>query len=276
MRKIKSILTVLCIVLGLVCVVGCKDSQKEKKIKDDIEALNKKLPIDIGSGFITKIDYSEGVATYNILLNEESFFSVDKLKGHEDLLKENLLIFFASSKDKGTTNDMLADGINYKYVYTGAKSGDKLEILVTYEDMKRSMNELASKEVLNERLLNNMIATENLQYPSDVAMGMRAMRCYREGDFVVFEVECDESLMDMEALEMNLAQMKEGSFKALIENPSAVVQLQSYIDNNVGLTYRYVGRDSGYIVDIEFTCDEIKSALSGKKQENPIAPLTEE
>lgn len=111
----------------------------------------------------------------------------------------------------------------------------------------------------NLSLLKLTINESNKVFPQEVEEGLVMKSMNLEGDYVIYEAECDEDIHDMDLLEMNKASMRAEIKKNL---GSSDPQIQMFRNNCIraekGIGYRYVGDTTGKSVVILFPYSELK------------------
>lgn len=112
----------------------------------------------------------------------------------------------------------------------------------------------------NLKFLKSMIEQTNNEYPQKLEEGITMQRIFLEGDYVVYQAEVDEDVIDMDLLEMN----KKGMKSAIKENldssdPEIKMFKNTCTKAEKGIAYKYVGDTSGKAVYIRFSCNELKN-----------------
>lgn len=150
----------------------------------------------------------------------------------------------------------------------GSSSNDNSDdIVVVADDEVMSEDEVVELAVEEEtvaeknlKFLKSIIAQTNSEYPQKLEEGITMRRIFLEDDYVVYQAEVDEDIIDMDLLEMN----KKGMKSAIKENLSAsdpeIKMFKSTCAKaEKGIAYKYVGDTSGQSVYIRFSCDELKN-----------------
>lgn len=109
------------------------------------------------------------------------------------------------------------------------------------------------------RFLNSMVEATNEGLPMDVEEGVKMTRVFVEGDYVIYILTCDEDVLDIDLLRKSKASMKKVIKENLSANdPDMERELQTMINAEKGVGYRYVGDTSGKSFTIEFPVSELK------------------
>lgn len=112
------------------------------------------------------------------------------------------------------------------------------------------------------RFLNSMIETTNESFPQDVEEGVKMTKVFLEGDYVVYILECDEDVLDMDLLRKSKDSMKKvikGNLSS--SDPDIERELKTCINAGKGLGYRYVGDTSRKSLTIQFSVKELTDIL---------------
>lgn len=115
-------------------------------------------------------------------------------------------------------------------------------------------------EEKNLRFLRSMIEETDNTFPQKIEEGVVMKKIYLEGDYVIYQAECDEDILDMKLLNQNKSNMKQAIKKNLkSSDPEITMFRKTCIKANKGLGYKYVGDTSGQSVLIRFSCKELES-----------------
>lgn len=113
----------------------------------------------------------------------------------------------------------------------------------------------------HERFLKEAIREGNKSFPQKAAEGMIMKRCYLDGDYVMYLAECDEDLYDMELLNLNKGDMKQGIKDMVRQNndPQISYLVRLCIKAHKGIGFKYQGDTSGKSCIVRVPYSELKN-----------------
>lgn len=112
----------------------------------------------------------------------------------------------------------------------------------------------------NMRFLKSQIEQANREFPQKLEEGITMNRMFLEGDYVVYQAEVDEDIIEMDLLEMNKKNMKAAIKENLsTSDPEIKMFKNTCTKAEKGIAYKYVGDTSGQSVYIRFSCNELRS-----------------
>lgn len=115
-------------------------------------------------------------------------------------------------------------------------------------------------------LLKEGIAEANSEFPMTAEEGIVVKKCYLDGDYVMYNYECDEDVLDMDLMEQNKYEVKQNIKKNLKNaDADAVMFKQLCLKANKGLGYKFIGDRTGKTVFIRLSCQELESMRSNSK-----------
>lgn len=123
-----------------------------------------------------------------------------------------------------------------------------------------------SPEEENLTLLKEGIAEANSEFPMTAEEGIVVKKCYLDGDYVMYNYECDEDVLDMDLMEQNKYEVMQ-NIKRNLKNADAdaVMFKQLCLKANKGLGYKFIGDRTGKTVFIRLSCQELESMRSNSK-----------
>lgn len=126
--------------------------------------------------------------------------------------------------------------------------------------------EVMSPEEKNFSFLKKAIAEANNSYPMKVEEGVVAKRCYLAGEYVMYDYECDEDVIDMDILSQNKSKVKQAIKKNIKNADAETLMFKRMCEKaNKGIGYKYVGKTSGKSVFIRFSSEEVKTIGNSRK-----------
>ena len=260
---------IVCNVLMLASVVlvllSC-DSNVAKKtlLKNDVEKIQKELPVRLGSmGDLTTVTYEDDVVTLTYLLNEK-LNDIDGLIKDTTLVKENFQCMVARNNAFQKMVKEIADAdaslvLNYK----GKTSGKVASVTICKEEMANTDNFILTGTAAAEKLVANITRLERNRMPTDVGSGVKIVDAFWEGDNYVYLATLSKSLYTIEGLRMaDKNAMKQGVIAALASEPSSRTFIEAMITLRKNVGYRYQIEGSKDHVDIMVSYSELKGVLS--------------
>ena len=121
-------------------------------------------------------------------------------------------------------------------------------------------------EEKNLSFLKKAITEANDSYPMKVEDGVVAKKCFLDGEYVMYDYECDEDVINMDILSQNKYNVKRVIMKNLKNADVETLMFKRMcVKANKGIGYKYIGKTSGKAVIIKFSCQELKnySKISG-------------
>ena len=172
----------------------------------------------------------------------------------------------------GVTN-LNSKDYNTENITTKNHEDSLTDTMVVDKDMEGEKSvEEKSPEEKNLSFLKKAILEANDSYPMNVEEGIIAKKCYLDGEYVMYDYECDEDVIDMDILSQNKSNVKRVIKKNLINADAETLMFKRMCEKaNKGIGYKYIGKTSGKAVLIKFSCHELKnnSKISGKDKKCP-------
>jgi len=158
-------------------------------------------------------------------------------------------------------------------VAVGQDHNDPYEdILWDYEAVEVDVDTVAAEEVVEvveveetvaekaERFLREAIDEENKSYPQKISEGLTIKKSYIDSDYVMYLVECDEDLMDIDLMNKSKSESRKNLKSSLSSNDPEIKQfLKICIKARKGIGYKYQGDRSGESCVILFPYSELQS-----------------
>lgn len=245
----------ICLIAMLMTFTSCGESKLQKMV----ESTNSECPISIGElGEATEISLEDGYVVFTYAINE-AYADIDALSENPETIKSGVVsALVQSSKDMFKLMKEEHAGLKLKYIGKTSKKTFTMELspeeCVSILD---SVEKGTSDSPLD--ILKNQIATTNVQCPMTVAEGMVIHELTLEGDYVVYYVNVDESMYDMEEMEANKYQSKIDIMSSLTDgsDPSVSHFIKSCTNADKGVAYKYIGSSSGKSFQINISKEEL-------------------
>lgn len=242
----------------LVALVALVPSCGESKLQKMVEASNMECPISMGMlGELTSIELEDGNVVFYCSVNE-NVVNIDFLNENPDMMKRNAAMMF-----KNPTGDIkkMFDALEEEnsgliLSYKGKSSGKIASISLSRKEIVELGNSTDEKDP--EAILEAQVETTNAQCPMQIASGMVITHLSIEGDYVVYNVECDESLYSIAAIRSNKVQAKQGIKNSIdLSDPTMVVFIKICKDAEKGIAYKYIGDTSEETCVIKISLSEL-------------------
>ncbi len=257
----KRILVNLVVLLALVGFTSCQN-EHEKRLKKEVEKVNKECPINMGiMGDVLSMTFDEQAKEvgYYYLMNEQNT-SVEAMRANEDLVFNNIKLSLSQDNSKELINLIVSAGYSLVYRYKSPSSEKEFSIKLSLDDLRKIQNNPLSTSEINRLLLDNLIAFENARNPHLVGEGMEMTKVEDDGENVVYYCRLDEDMYDITIFEQAQAELKDG-MKEMLKDPIVRQEANIIQSNARGLTYRYYGEVSGISVDVNFPYLELRQAV---------------
>lgn len=253
--KLKGIVVSLCLTVLIVILSACANSKLEKLV----EELDKECPIQVGDiGEVTSFILEDGnlVVDYEI---DESFVNLEVLDKNPELLKNNaVLMCNNATRELQTVLSLLVEeDAGWVLKYKGKTTGKELSIFLDAEEIKEAM-EVTEEDKNPMDFLKKQVEITNVQCPMRIDQGMTITKLTIEGWYVVYNVEIDENLYSVEAIESSLTEVKENIAAGLDKNDPAIqLFLEACKQANKGIAYKYIGKISGKSCMVKIPISEL-------------------
>lgn len=109
-----------------------------------------------------------------------------------------------------------------------------------------------------ETFLRNSI--KSISLPIDVGSGILITKIAIEGDFLVYTAVCDEELLDIDILNMNKNEVKNGIVSTITDksDPEMAYVIKLCIKAHKGIEYKYIGDTSEKVCFVTIPYSELK------------------
>lgn len=259
-------LVLLCsLSLLMVLISSCQQS----KLKAVIAVANKQCPIDMGEvGTVTSITYDGDNVVYTLNMNE-NFTDISVLKDNPESMKESIKIMFGNpSKEVKQLLELVAEcnaGLEMRFV--GKDSGEQAVCGLTTEELKETLKSDADPSQSESSKLEAQVKMANLQFPMQASDEIIVEKIEIIDDAVTYLCVVDEDLCPVKQIEANAVEVKKGIVATLAGQADAATQLflQTCINCDKNVTYRYTGKQSGAQYDVVITVPELKKMIIKKK-----------
>ena len=239
----------------------------------------KPFPFGYDTMYLSKIEVDEDYLIYHLRFDckhPESAIILDSLK-EDDNLKDGLLISFLLGSDgqvgeksfggQFMMNELVSKQLGLKLIAYKSTSSF-FEYKATYDQVQAFANyyESSPKKALRHYFILDIMLS-NIETPNDLGDGLVLNKTLLESDNIVYLLEMDEDLYDMDYVVSIKEQIKHDNVELLREQvkDSNVRQFLNVIRfSRSNIIYRYIGSRSGKKVDIVITPEDLSGNYTGK------------
>jgi len=242
----------------------------EAEIKRWVQTENKKCPIDGNNGqIITKLTYQNKILefhiTYNNLICDYASVKSNKIADFKLLMLKMLLL---NDTGKSVISNLARISGSLIYHYYSSSSDDKIDYAFTPSEIKSAYKNYSQ---LSDELqyLNIQIESSNMILPQEAGEGLIYNKVYVADSAIVMEFIVDETKQDFSYYLQNRNLLKlqvMDDIKSIIStygNFKKTFKICS--QNNKSIRYRYVGKSTNNIVEINVLPSEINKILNSVK-----------
>lgn len=212
-------------------------------------------------GFVTNIEYDEQAneVIFRYLLNEE-FIPIEliEVEGSKDIIKMAL----SDKEMRANINLMIEAGAGLVAEFKGSLTDKRVKIKFSLDDLKEVKNNPMSEDDMNREMSKLGLARINALCPTDLGDGLIMERVYDDGDNIVYVYKGEEAGGNISEAFANIDEVKQEMVSSgIFEDMLMKNEIKVMTSVGKGLVYRYIGSESGEVVDIVFTKEELESFL---------------
>lgn len=268
---IKSLVLVI-----MVTVLFASCNEQKKELKSLVEKMNSECPLPLGDiGSVNSIMFDGEVVEMKFTSNE-SFAPISSLSNHQQELKEMLGMSFSKGSNDKLVEKIIAAGVNFRSVFVGMQTGEKIVLEVTPNDLK-TYAEKYSNMTDQQKLIVTMYIGTKVKLPVTVDNTTKLVGLSLTSDALKykFEVNDAETGQNMESTisfmkYITLSQMA-NSLKGGMMGERNRQFYKALMDCNQGAEYEYHELQTGKRASFRISTDEIREVLNGKWDNQPSA-----
>lgn len=268
---IKSLVLVI-----MVTVLFASCNEQKKELKSLVEKMNSECPLPLGDiGSVNSIMFDGEVVEMKFTSNE-SFAPISSLSNHQQELKEMLGMSFSKGANDKLVEKIIAAGVNFRSVFVGMQTGEKIVLEVTPNDLK-TYAEKYSNMTDQQKLIVTMYIGTKVKLPVTVDNTTKLVGLSLTSDALKykFEVNDAETGQNMESTisfmkYITLSQMA-NSLKGGMMGERNRQFYKALMDCNQGAEYEYHELQTGKRASFRISTDEIREVLNGKWDNQPSA-----
>lgn len=264
MKNLKSIYFLFSILLcTLILSMGsCKNKQlklgekmSDSEIEQLVKELNENCPIDykLFSAIGYKLDGKTVVIDYVVDEDKIEYANLDD----KTLLNIWRLCCLdeVSQNDKGIMKTLVLSGYGLKCQFNGSMSPKKMTLDVSNEMLENN------KALTQDEIIENLVEITRNALPKTVDRITQIIDFKLEKDNIIYVYEIDETDFDISQIENNSNYKDNGNFvigNELRNNTLTGVLYKLVARSGRGICHRYIGKNTGKTVDIQFSNSEIR------------------
>ena len=272
MKEMSKSLVLVIIVIAL--FTSCDEQKKE--LKNLVEKMNSECPLPLGDiGSVNSIMFDGEVVEMKFTSNE-SFAPVSSLSNHQQELKEMLGMSFSKGSNDKLVEKIIAAGVNFRSVFVGMQTGEKIVLEVTPNDLK-TYAEKYSNMTDQQKLIVTMYIGTKVKLPVAVDNTTKLVGLSLTSDALKYKFEVNDAEAGQN-LESSISFMKYITLSQMANSLRGGMMgernrqfYQALIDCNQGAEYEYHELQTGKRMSFRISIDEIREVLNGKWDNQPSA-----
>lgn len=268
---IKSLVLVI-----MVTVLFTSCNEQKKELKSLVEKMNSECPLPLGDiGSVNSIMFDGEVVEMKFTSNE-SFAPVSSLSNHQQELKEMLGMSFSKGSNDKLVEKIIAAGANFRSVFVGMQTGEKIVLEVTPDDLKTYAEKYSNMTDQQKLIVTTYIGTKvKLPVTIDNMTKLVGLSLTSDALRYKYEVNDAETGYNLESAisfikYATLSQMA-NSLKGGMMGERNKQFYQALIACNQGAEYEYYELQTGKRATFRISTDEIREVLNGKWDNQPTA-----
>lgn len=271
----KSVLkSLMLVVMASVLFASCDEQKKE--LKSLVEKMNSDCPLPLGDiGSVNSIMFDGDVVEMKFTSNE-SFAPVSSMSNHQQELKEMLGMSLSKGSSDKLVEKIIAAGVNFRSVFVGMQSGEKIVLEVTPDELKTYAEKYLNMTDQQKLIVTMYIGTKvKLPVAIDNMTKLVGLSLTSDALKYKYEVNDAETGQNMDSAigfmkYITLSQMA-NSLKGGMMGERNRRFYQALIDCNQGAEYEYHELQTGKKASFRISTDEIREVLNGKWDNQPTA-----
>lgn len=272
MKEMSKSLVLVIMVIAL--FTSCDEQKKE--LKNLVEKMNSECPLPLGDvGSVNSIMFDGEVVEMKFTSNE-SFAPVSSLSNHQQELKEMLGMSFSKGSNDKLVEKIIAAGVNFRSVFVGMQTGEKIVLEVTPNDLK-TYAEKYSNMTDQQKLIVTMYIGTKVKLPVAVDNTTKLVGLSLTSDALKYKFEVNDAEAGQN-LESSISFMKYITLSQMANSLRGGMMgernrqfYQALIDCNQGAEYEYHELQTGKRMSFRISIDEIREVLNGKWDNQPSA-----
>lgn len=264
----KSVLkSLMLVIMASVLFASCDEQKKE--LKSLVEKMNSDCPLPLGDiGSVNSIMFDGDVVEMKFTSNE-SFAPVSSMSNHQQELKEMLGMSLSKGSSDKLVEKIIAAGVNFRSVFVGMQSGEKIVLEVTPDELK-TYAEKYSNMTDQQKLIVTMYIGTKVKLPVAIDNMTKLVGLSLTSDALKYKYEVNdaETGQNMDSAigfmkYITLSQMA-NSLKGGMMGERNRRFYQALIACNQGTEYEYHELQTGKRSTFRISTDEIREVLNGK------------
>lgn len=259
-----NLLTLSAIIIILASIVSCDNSKKQ--LEKDVERENARCPYPISVGVCTSVTLEDDNVVCKVVFDERENGSFDAIRNHWIVLKQSIICNLRTPDENIQTmlKMLKLTKTGLRYLYTGSKSGERLNIEISPCEIDSCLNNTMSFSESRKECVSYEIVLSNYQCPQDIGDGLVIDSLSMEKDALVYNISFDGGDGYIESLKVNYEQVKADIMKGFDNVDYQTKSFMSYC-NDAGLkflNYRYTDNVTRKSMIVSFTVSEVWHAMA--------------
>lgn len=234
------------------------------KMQQYVNAANDECPTNFVTGILTSVELDDKAVVFNIEVNEKELTSVENLKKNPVMLKKMWKMLFVDDKETPSKKDFLnliaSTGLGVRLNYMSIDNHTRnFSINIGNSEFKSMLKNPTS---IDEQI-QVQVDYSRVALPQQLDSATTMVDTKIENGYVVYLYDIDEKKLTMSEMETKQHVYRD-NISTLINNvfadPSSPVGdfFRMIGKKGWGIRYSYKGNTSGKVLNIDFTCDQLK------------------
>lgn len=271
----KSILkSLMLIVMASVLFISC--DQQKKELEEIVNKLNNDCPLPLGDfGSVNSVTF-DGETVEMKFTSNETIATISSLTNHQQELKEMLGMNFSKESSDKLVEKIIAAGVNFRSVFVGMQTGEKIVLEVTPDDLK-TYAEKYSNMTDQQKLIVTMYIGTKVKLPVTIDNTTKLVGLSLTSDALKYKYEVNDAETGSD-LESGISFIKyvtmsqiANSLKGGMIGERNKKFYQALIACNQEAEYEYHELQTGKRATFRISTDEIREILNGKWDNQPTA-----
>lgn len=262
------------IVMASVLFISC--DQQKKELEEIVNKLNNDCPLPLGDfGSVNSVTF-DGETVEMKFTSNETIATISSLTNHQQELKEMLGMNFSKESSDKLVEKIIAAGVNFRSVFVGMQTGEKIVLEVTPDDLK-TYAEKYSNMTDQQKLIVTMYIGTKVKLPVTIDNTTKLVGLSLTSDALKYKYEVNDAETGSD-LESGISFIKyvtmsqiANSLKGGMIGERNKKFYQALIACNQEAEYEYHELQTGKRATFRISTDEIREILNGKWDNQPTA-----
>ena len=229
-------------------------------LQQDLEQANKQLPISIAYFTMQRMEIVGNDYTVYMTVDETQI-DLDEYVNDLNKNKSNVLSL-VSGNHENFSDLLVKSGLNLKFVVLGKQSERQKEVVLSTDEIKENVGaDYDAKDLMIET-----VEDMKQDLPEDWGDGLSLTSVYIDGNYVVYKIKTDETIITIELLKQYALKGNDMEDSILEElnsttDPSEKMFYKYLKDSGMGIKYVYFGNNPNDSAVVTITPKMIKSQV---------------